>query len=494
MREKTNRKTKTEIEVAAQPKQAAEPYRVLFVAAEAYPFAATGGLGDVVGSLPAALNRGGKADARVFLPLYGSIKDEDRKNFEFVCSLYVPVSWRNQYCGIFRTVRDGVTYYFADNEYYFKRPNLYGYYDDGERFAFFARAALEFLPHIGWTPQALHCHDWHAALTPVYYKLFYAMNPFYRGIKTIFTIHNIEYQGKFAENIIEDVFGIPHREYPSLEFDGCINLMKAAIEYSDRISTVSPTYAEELSYAFYAHGLENVISSRRGALRGILNGIDTELYDPRTDGALFVNYGADEPEKKRENKTALQQMLDLPVRENVPLIAVISRFVTHKGLDLIRFVLGDLLKNDVQVVLLGKGDRYYEEYFLHMRQTCPDKVCTVIAYNKDLAQKIYAAADIFLMPSKSEPCGLSQMIACRYGAIPVVRATGGLKDSIKDYGDGGIGFTFQDYSADAFLPAILRAIALYGDREGFENLAKKAMTADFSWDRSAESYVEMYLD
>ncbi len=479
---------------AAVPEK--EKKHVLFVCSET-AFGGTGGLAEVMSSLPAAINAGGEFEARVISPLYEAFPQELRRELEFVCHINVPLAWRNQYCGLFKYRHRGVVYYFIDNEYYFKRPNLYGYYDDGERFAYLSRAAVELLPHLGWKVDLLHCHDWQTALVPIYYKLFYMYREGYGGIRTVFTIHNIEYQGKYSRNILEDVFGIPAAEYMSIEHRGCINLMKGAIDYSDAVSTVSPTYAQEIKDPYYAHGLENVLLKNGHKLRGILNGIDVETYDPATNPALFKNYTADDPSGKAVNKTELQKMLSLPVRPDVPMIAVISRLVAHKGLDLVRFAMNDILRGDVQFVILGKGDPDYENYFSHVQKMYDQKVCAVIAYNKDLSHKIYAAADIFLMPSKSEPCGLSQMMACRYGTIPVVRLTGGLKDSIADCGDGdvGNGFTFAQYNAGDMLHALDRATGLYRDyRDKWAGLMHRAMTTDYSWTKSAAEYAAFYRE
>lgn len=493
--------TEKPAEKAAKPAKEKQPEatkkHVLFVCSEAFPFAGTGGLGEVMGSLPRALNEESKDyEARIILPLYESFPSEERKNLEFVCHINVPLAWRNQYCGLFKYDYNGTVYYFVDNEYYFKRPNLYGYYDDGERFAFLSRAVVELLPFLEWKTDILHCQDWQTALVPIYYKLFYMYREGYGGIRTVFTIHNIEYQGKYGKNIIEDVFGIPAHEYMSIEHRGCINLMKGAIDYSDMVSTVSPTYAQEIMDPYYAHGMENVLLKNSYKLRGILNGVNVDEYNPETNRSLFENYTVKNVKSgKIKNKTELQKMLSLPVNENVPVLAVISRLVAHKGLDIVRQAMNDIMRNDVQVVLLGKGDPEYEGFFTHMQQMYEGKLCSVIAFNKDLSHKIYAGADMFLMPSKSEPCGLSQMMACRYGTIPIVRKTGGLKDSIIDCGDGdeGNGFTFVNYDAGDMLHAIERAIGLYRDyRSKWDGLTERAMKSDFSWKNSAREYVKFF--
>lgn len=491
---KRGRKPKVE---KTEVKQAAKKKRVLMVASEAWPFAGTGGLGEVVGSLPKALNKLGDVEAEVIIPLYESVPEEYRAKMTFVRSINVPLAWRNQYCGLFTLELDGVKYMFVDNEYYFKRTGLYGYGDDGERFAFFSRAVLELLPYID-KPDVIHCNDWHTALVPVYYKLFYQYREGMGGIKTIFTIHNIEYQGQFSGDVIEDLFGIPRREYMSVEYHGCINLMKAAIDYSDSVSTVSNSYAGEIMSSEYAHGLESVLLKNAYKLKGILNGIDTVTYDPANSGSLFKNYDANTvDEYKKVNKTELQRMLNLPVDENVPMIAMITRLASHKGLDIVRSAFNGIMQDDVQFVVLGTGDANHENFFRHMQNVYGNRVRAIIAFNKDMAQKIYAGADVFLMPSRSEPCGLSQMIAMRYGTVPVVRLTGGLKDSVIDCGDGtvGTGFGFTEYDAGALRHAVDRAVGLYRDyRDIWTGLRKRDMQSDFSWNKSAKEYDAYYAE
>lgn len=483
--------------VKTEVKEAAKKKRVLMVASEAWPFAGTGGLGEVVGSLPKALNKLGDVEAEVIIPLYESVPEEYRAKMTFVRSINVPLAWRNQYCGLFTLELDGVKYMFVDNEYYFKRTGLYGYGDDGERFAFFSRAVLELLPYID-KPDVIHCNDWHTALVPVYYKLFYQYREGMGGIKTIFTIHNIEYQGQFSGDVIEDLFGIPRREYMSVEYHGCINLMKAAIDYSDSVSTVSNSYAGEIMSSEYAHGLESVLLKNAYKLKGILNGIDTVTYDPASSGSLFKNYDANTvDEYKKVNKTELQRMLNLPVDENVPMIAMITRLASHKGLDIVRSAFNGIMQDDVQFVVLGTGDADHENFFRHMQNVYGNRVRAIIAFNKDMAQKIYAGADVFLMPSRSEPCGLSQMIAMRYGTVPVVRLTGGLKDSVIDCGDGtvGTGFGFTEYDAGALRHAVDRAVGLYRDyRDIWTGLRKRDMQSDFSWNKSAKEYDAYYAE
>lgn len=469
---------------------------VLFAASECAPFSGTGGLSDVIGSLPKSINGLKKnIDIRVISPLYSSVPSAHRQKMKFIANIVVPVSWRAQYCGLFEYKMDGVTHYFIDNEYYFKRDGFYGYADDGERFAFFSRAVLEALPLLGFKPDIIHCHDWQTALIPIYYKLFYMFRPEYSFIATVFTIHNIEYQGQFGKEITEDLFGIPAKEYMSIEYGGCINLMKGAIDYADRITTVSESYAEEIKTPQYGHGLQGLLNLRGYKLKGILNGIDTDLYNPETNTSLFKNYSAETLDDKVQNKTELQKMLGLPVNPDIPLIAIISRLVGHKGIDLVREKFDEMLKENVQFVILGTGDNEYENFFRYTEETSKSRVRALISYNRDMANKIYAAADMFLMPSRSEPCGLSQMIACRFGTVPIVRATGGLKDSIKDCGDGnsGNGFVFDGYNGGELLYAVKRAVGLYRDYpEVWKVLRKNAALTDFSFAKNALTYIEYY--
>ena len=491
-------------EIVSAPKEAApkkeEPEivveakkKILFVASEAAPFIATGGLAEVIGSLSKYIAKNNSYDVRVIIPLYQDIKKEYRKNFKFIGNIFVPLAWRNQYCGIFEYKLEGVTYYFVDNEYYFKRPGCYGYYDDGERFAFFCRSVLEIMSFIGFYPDIMHCHDWQAALAALYLKTIYCYRPEYQFIRAVFTIHNIEYQGKYSLDILEDLFGISNQYRYLVEYDRCINLMKGAIECCERFSTVSPTYAGEIKDPYYAHGLDAIVRRNEFKLCGILNGIDPDYYNPETDTALFANYSAKNIEPKKVCKEELQRMLNLPIKPNVPIIAMISRLVSHKGLDLVREVIEQVLRQDVQFVLLGTGDSAYENYFSDLARRYQGKVVSIISFNSDLSRKIYSGADIFLMPSKSEPCGLSQMIASRYGTVSIVRETGGLKDSITPYGAGGNGFTFRDYNAHDMLYVINEAIGVYNNPEEWAKLRKKAMETDFTWETSAKYYEGLYL-
>lgn len=475
-------------EIAVVPKK-----KILFVASEAAPFIATGGLAEVIGSLSKALAKSDAYDVRVIIPLYQDIKKEYRKDFRFIGNIFVPLSWRNQYCGIFEYEANNVKFYFVDNEYYFKRPGCYGYYDDGERFAFFCRSVMEILSFIGFYPDILHCHDWQAALAALYLKTIYCFRPEYQFIRAVFTIHNIEYQGKYSLDILEDLFGISNRFRYLVEYDRCINLMKGAIECCERFSTVSPTYAGEIKDPYYSHGLDPIIRRNEFKLCGILNGIDPDYYNPATDKSLFANYDADNVAPKAVCKEELQRMLNLPVKPETPIIAMITRLVSHKGLDLVKEVIEQVLRQDVQFVLLGTGDSTYENYFSDLARRYQGKVVSIISFNSDLSRKIYAGADLFLMPSKSEPCGLSQMIASRYGTVAIVRETGGLRDSITPYGAGGNGFTFRDYNAYDMLYVINEAIGVYHNKDEWKALQQKAMRTDFSWAKSATYYEGLYL-
>ena len=479
---------------APQPEvQVVPKKKIMFVASEAAPFIATGGLAEVIGSLSKAIAKDENFDVRVIIPLYQDIKKEYRKDFKFIGNIFVPLSWRNQYCGIFEYEKDNVKFYFVDNEYYFKRPGCYGYYDDGERFAFFCRGVMEILSFLNFYPDILHCHDWQAALAALYLKTIYCFRPEYQFIRSVFTIHNIEYQGKYSLDILEDLFGISNRYRYLVEYDRCINLMKGAIECSERFSTVSPTYAGEIKDPYYAHGLDPIIRRNEFKLCGILNGIDTDYYNPKTDKSLFANYDVTDLSNKAVCKEELQRMLNLPVKPETPIIAMITRLVSHKGLDLVREVIEQVLRQNVQFVLLGTGDSAYENYFSDLARRYQGKVVSIISFNSDLSRKIYSGADLFLMPSKSEPCGLSQMIASRYGTVAIVRETGGLRDSIQPYGAGGNGFTFHDYNAYDMLYVINEAIGVYHNKDAWKALQKKAMETDFSWALSAKYYIGLYL-
>lgn len=480
---------KIDYEIAFKPS-------VLFVASEANPFAGTGGLADVIGSLPKTLAQNGNYDVRVAIPLYGSVSPAYRAMMRFEGNFNVPVAWRNQYCGLFSLKYEGVTFYFIDNEYYFKRDNLYGYFDDGERFAFFSRAVLEAMRYMDYYPSVLHCHDWQTSLSVIYLKTIYSEIKGFSSVRALFTIHNIEYQGKYGHELLQDLFGLPESCRQIVDYDGCINLMKGAIQLAERFSTVSRTYAGEIKNPFFAHGLEYMTTANEYKLSGILNGIDEVLYNPENDDKIFAKYTADDLTGKAVCKEELQKMLALPIKKDVPIIAIISRLVPAKGLDLIKCVFEELLSENVQVVILGKGGGEYEDYFRYVAERYSGKCRAIIAYNRDLSSKIYSGADIFLMPSKQEPCGLSQMIACRYGAVPVVRATGGLADSIVPHNTenrvGGNGFVFRSYNAHEMLYVLKDAIYTYSNKTEWLEIMKNAMTSDFSWKRSAGEYERLY--
>jgi len=467
--------------------------KVLYASSEALPFAASGGLADVAGSLPQALRRR-KVACRVVMPLYGTISNEVRANMKFITSIMVPVSWRRQYCGIYEAKAGGVIYYLIDNEYYFKRNTFYGHYDDGERFAFFSRAVLEILPYIDFKPDIIHCNDWQTALVPVYYSTYFANREGYTGIKTVFTIHNIQYQGKYGREILGDVFGLGEEHASLLDFGGCVNLMKGGIECANKVTTVSNTYAGEILDPWFSHGLDPILKERIGKLSGILNGIDVINYDPETDKDIFYNYNAKDYSAKAKNKAALQELFGLPVKADTPVMGIVSRLVAHKGLDLVKRIMWELLETtDLQLAVLGSGDWEYESFFKELAAAFPEKVGLRIGFIPDLARKIYVGCDLFLMPSKSEPCGLSQMVALRYGTVPIVRETGGLKDTITDSGDGkGNGFTFKSYDAYDMLDAIRRSLAAYADKDGWQKLVERALKCDNSWGRSAREYIKLY--
>jgi len=470
---------------------------VLFVAAEAVPFVKTGGLADVVGSLPQALSREG-LDVRVVLPKFRNIPARYTAEMEFMASITVPVSWRSKYCGLYRLQHDGITYYFIDNEEYFGREGLYGYWDDAERFAFFCRAVLEMLPAIGYYPQVLHCHDWHAALVSVFLRTFYDHQPQYRMIRTLFTIHNLRYQGVFPKTVLTDVLGLGWQYFrpDSLEFYDQVNYMKGGIASSQLVTTVSESYAQEIQYPFFGEDLDGLLRERHLDLTGIVNGIDYAVYDPARDSQIFRNYSLDTLADKVENKIRLQEMLGLPARPDTPMIAIVSRLAGPKGLDLIAHVLDDLLVNeDVQLVVLGTGEEKYERFFRRAVWNYPTRLSANIYFDDQLAHRIYAGADMFLMPSLYEPCGLGQLIALRYGTVPIVREVGGLKDTIQsfnEYTGEGNGFSFSHYNAHDMLYTIRRALRMYHDQGMWRQVMHNAMTSDYSWQHSARQYAGLY--
>lgn len=466
--------------------------KILYAASEAYPFAMSGGLADVAGALPKALRRR-LVGCRVVMPLYESVPDELRANMNFITSITVPVAWRRQYCGIFEAKVDGVIYYLLDNQYYFKRSSLYGYFDDAERYAFFSRAILEMIPYINYVPDIIHCNDWQTALVPVFLNTLYRENEIHRNIHTVFTIHNIQYQGKYGYELIDDVLGLPMGTAQLVDYDNCVNFMKGGIQEADRVTTVSPTYAKEILDPYYAHGLDGILRDLEGKVSGIVNGIDTEVYNPETDENIYENFDISSIDKKVNNKMGLQSEMGLPLRSDVPVIGIVSRLVKHKGFDLVKHVFEEMLKPDVQFAILGSGEWEFETFFHEMSVKYPDKIAFKMGFIPALARKIYAGADIFLMPSQSEPCGLAQMVALRYGTIPIVRETGGLADTIKDSGDNeGNGFTFKSYNAHDMLETVWRALQGYSDKQGWQVLRKRAMECDNSWGKSANEYIRLY--
>lgn len=467
--------------------------RILYAVSEALPFAASGGLADVAGSLPAAVGRAGH-DCRVIMPFYKSVKTKYSDKLEFICNFIVDVGWRKQYCGIFKGESGGVTYYLVDNEYYFGREGLYGFYDDCERFAFFSRAVLESLNHIDFHPQIINCNDWQTALIPVYYEVFYKFRNEYEGIKTVFTIHNIQYQGKYGMDVLNNVMGIPMYHTRLLEYDGSINMMKGAIETADKITTVSPSYAWEILDPWYSYSLDRALADKQYKLCGFLNGIDTDLYNPETDPVIAKNFTAADMSGKAECKKSLLQELNLQEGDE-PLIGIVTRFVSHKGIDLIKYVFEDMINMGMKFAVLGAGEKIFEDFFKEMAWRHPDKVSITLGFVPELARRIYASADMFLMPSQSEPCGLAQMISMRYGTIPIVRETGGLRDSVRDAGgENGNGFTFKTYNAHDMLDAVRRAKDYYDNREAWTKLSVSAMENDFGWDKSAELYIGLYRE
>ena len=470
---------------------------ILYVTSEAVPFCKTGGLADVAGSLPQALAANGDR-VSVILPLYERVKDKWGEQLHFEKWTFVRLAWRSVYCGLFSLERDGVTWYFVDNETYFRRSELYGYYDDGERFGFFSRAVTELLKSLPQKPDVVHCNDWQSALVPIYIRDEAVRDDFYKGIRTVITVHNIEYQGRYGSRTVEDLFGLDHGWFDggTIEFGGDVNLLKGAIVTADAVTAVSPTYAQELKYAYFAHGLESVMQMVEGKLHGVLNGIDMERYDPASDPNLTANYSLRRMAGKAKDKAALQRMMGLAERKDTPVVAMVSRLVSHKGLDLVCETLDYFMEKDMQLVMLGKGDGKYESFFSWAQAKYPGRVAVHLGYSESLAMQIYAGADLFLMPSKSEPCGLSQMIAMRYGAVPIVRETGGLKDTVHAYeawNGAGNGFSFTNYNAGDMCYVIGEAVDLYHQKpEAYKALRKRGMAEDFSWARSAKKYREIY--
>ncbi|MBQ9617506.1 MAG: glycogen synthase GlgA [Oscillibacter sp.] len=471
--------------------------KILYVTSEAAPFAKTGGLGDVAGSLPAALAQEG-AEVAVALPLYRRVRDRYGDQLTFECYDYVDLAWRHIYCGLFSMKKDGVTWYFFDNEQYFDRPELYGYLDDGERYAFFSRAVVRMLDRLAFWPEVINANDWQTALVPIYLKDDGVREDRYRSIKTVFTIHNIEYQGRFNPYVLGDLFGLDPGwvQDGTMLMDGDLNLLKGAILSADAVTTVSPTYANELKMAYFAHRLESIMRQCEYKLHGVLNGIDTTAFDPETDDRIAHNYSVKDMEGKAKNKADLQRMLGLREDPDIPIVGLVSRLVSHKGLDLVCEVIHDMMGLPMQLVMLGKGDQKYEEFFRWAGQQYQGRMAVVLDYNEELSMAIYSGADLFLMPSRSEPCGLSQMIAMRYGTVPVVRETGGLRDTVQPYDalrDAGNGYSFANYSSGDMLYVLRSAVYLYKDYpEAFARLRQRAMESDFSWKRSANAYLSIY--
>ncbi len=463
---------------------------------EVAPFAKTGGLGDVLGALPQALAKLGH-DVRVVLPKYGCVQEQYCQQMEFRFFLYIPLGWRRKYCGVFELKKDGVTYYFIDNEYYFGDIYLYKW-NDLERFAFYDKACLEILKQLDFKPDIIHAHDWQAGMVPVLLNAYYVEDEFYRGIKTVFTIHNLRYQGIYSMDIVADFYSLPQEYFTEdkLEFHGCANLLKGGIVYADYVTTVSPSYAEEIKTPLGGERLDGLLSARSQSLYGIINGIDDAVYNAKTDPKIFANFDLRNlTSKKKENKIALQKQLGLPVDGEKAMIGIVSRLVDQKGFDIIAEAMGELVNLDIQLVVLGTGEAKYEEMFRQNAWYHPEKVSANITFSDDMAHKIYASADMLLMPSMFEPCGLSQMIAMAYGTIPIVRETGGLKDSVQPFNEftgEGNGFSFAPYSAHDMLYTLRMALHFFADKEVWVPLMKRAMKMDFSWGASAQKYDEMY--
>ena len=471
--------------------------KVLFVAAEAVPFAKTGGLADVAGSLPKALKADG-VDVRVIMPKFGKIAEEYRNNMEHVYDGELPVAWRSKFVGLDKYELDGVTYYFVDNEEYFNREGFYGYDDDAERFSFFCRAVLNLLPVMDFWPDVIHTNDWHAGLVNVFLKLEHMDDERYQGIKTVYTIHNLKYQGVFPKDIMPDVLGLDWKYFNNgdLEFYDAVNFMKGGIIYADHITTVSRTYANEVQYPYFGEHLDGLLRSRANDLSGIVNGIDYDVYNPATDPFIFKQYDESSLYLKLDNKTELQNRLGLPVDRNIPMVAIVSRLVEPKGMDLVVRMMDEILQHErIQLVVLGTGEKRYEDWFKGLAWRFPKEVSTNIYFSNELAHRIYASADIFLMPSNYEPCGIGQLIALRYGTIPVVRLTGGLRDTVTQYSkytNEGNGFTFENYNAHEMMYSLKRAISAHDNYEIWHKIQENAVHSDFSWKNSAKEYEALY--
>ena len=471
--------------------------KVLFVASEAQPFCATGGLADVCGSLPKEIQRiNSDIEIRTIIPLYSNIPHIFRKDFKFLGNIYVTLSWRKEYCGVFEYEYEGVKYYFIDNEKYFKREQgEYGYFDDAERFAFFSRSVLEVLPIIDYFPDIIHVNDWQSALIPTYLKICEWGDERYSKIKSILNIHNIQYQGRYGLQIMGDVLGVDDKDAGILTYDNDTNILKGAIETSDRVITVSPSYAEEIKTPEHSSGLSEIVKKNEGKLKGILNGLDYEFYNPKTDKVIYLNYDYENIENKKKNKEFLQKEFGLEVNPDKPILAFCSRMNVYKGFDLIKGCIEKLVNElDIQFVGVGSGDKEYEDFFRYLNNKYPNNVHISIGFSLEIGKKIYSGSDIYVMPSITEPCGLSQIIASRYGVIPIVRETGGLKDTIKDFGcqGGGNGYTFASVNVADLEYSIRRAVSDFANKESWAEKMKKVMQVDFSWKKTAAEYIEIY--
>lgn len=471
--------------------------KVLFVASEAHPFIKTGGLGDVAYALPKTLRSLG-VDVRVIIPKYGTMANSFKEKLRTLSTFNVPVGWRNQYGGLQYLEYEGIPYYFIDNEYYFKRPASYGYYDDGERFSYFCRAVLEAIDTMdNFTPDIIHCNDWHTGMIIPIMKEHFSWKNNYKNIRTIFTIHNLQYQGVFSKEILGELLALGDEYFTEekLKYYDGVSFMKGGLNFADKITTVSNTYAEEIKTAFYGEGLHGLLCARSNDLSGIVNGIDTTMYDPRKDKEISFNYDENNIENKLLNKTKLQEQLNLPVNKDIPMIGMVTRLASQKGIDLISCLLEEILQLNIQLVILGTGEPTYEDMFRYYAGKYPDKLSANMCFNNELAKKIYAGSDLFLMPSLFEPCGIGQLIALRYGTLPIVRETGGLKDTVISFNEvtgEGNGFSFSNYNAHDMLYTIKRAVSFYENKPVFNKLIKRALTEDNSWYISAKKYIELY--
>ncbi len=467
--------------------------KVCFIAAEAAPFVKVGGLGDVIGSLPKSLRELG-VDARVILPLYSSI-DRDRFGLKYKSYQFVDLGWRHLYCGIFETVVDGVPCYFIDNEQYFRRDSVYGQYDDGERFAFFSKAALEILPSLDFQPDIVNVNDWHTALSVIYLDLLKSNGAeFYSNMKSILSIHNIEFQGRFNPYDMGYLFGLDNKYFDALIYNGDLNLLKGAIQLADRVNTVSETYAHEILDPYFSYGLDKILNVEQGKLKGILNGIDTDKFNPKTDPVIPVNYDLDSIQNKVKNKLEFQKEMGLEVNADIPLIGMVTRLTHQKGIDLVLQASEEILKTGAQLVILGTGDSHYESALRSLEYYRHDRVRSILLFSSEMSAKVYAASDLFLMPSKTEPCGLSQLISMRYGTVPVVHRVGGLRDTVIPFtGEEGNGFTFESFQAGDMMDAIYRAVTcFYQSPDEWKQIIKNNLQKDVSWEQSAKKYLDLY--